>query len=170
MINKRVISILIITMLLFCIGCSSASVETNNVISRGISDNESGSTTSSASIDDKKESISTDVSFISMKFPELGEVKSARYYYIVTSDTRSIGLQSVEFCGLVWIGNNFANEIANNYDDWSECNVKPPEILADGLAYSFVHSEDFDDIFSSSFVGEFYFDRDKGVLYFDGEY
>jgi hypothetical protein len=121
--------------------------------------------------DEDNITIHTDTNFITEQFPELSGVEVARYYYEIIGDhsDRSIGPMPARFAGLIYLEKDALTDISNEYD-WRECDVQPPKILSDGNTYSFFYSEEFDSIFSASFVGSFYFDRERGILFFEGEY
>jgi uncharacterized secreted protein with C-terminal beta-propeller domain len=124
--------------------------------------------------DEDNITIHSDTEFIAEEFPELSGVKVARYYYEAIEDDNSrfdsLGPAPVRFAGLIYLQESAATDIANGYNDWSACNVQLPGVLSDGNTYAFFFSEEFGEIFSASFVGYFYFDKEAGVLFFEGEY
>lgn len=47
------------------------------------------------------------------------DIEEVRYYYNVKSDEREIGLQNIEFCGFIKVGEKFYKKIVRDYE-WKE--------------------------------------------------
>jgi hypothetical protein len=126
----------------------------------------------------KKVEVCTDVSFVQEQFPDIKDIKKVKYYYNVKSNKREIGLQNIEFCGFIWIGEEFCEKILDEYQ-WKETpkskKIMPKEILLEkeDSKFRFLYSYDFshDGKYKShSWGGDFYFDKEHRMLYFECEW
>lgn len=118
--------------------------------------------------DNKEIRLYTDKEFIQSKFPRIKDIKSVKYYYIEDRD-RNIGLVHKKFSGLIEIGNQFAVKI--NKCNWEKSLVPTDPLLLKEGEYNFFTSSGFNSKYTSmSFVGEFYYEKGKNLLYFNGEY
>ena len=125
--------------------------------------------------DKKKIEIDTDVAFVEEQFPEIEDIEEVKYYYNVKSNNREIGLQDIEFCGFIKIGEDFYKKITQEYK-WKETKKSkkkvPKAILMEGddKKYHFSYNYDFsyDGKYKShSWGGDFYLDKGKKMLYFE---
>lgn len=122
--------------------------------------------------------IFTDIEFVQDKFPGIDDIKSVKYYYYYKNGEPSryeIGMYPKVFGGLIEVGDGYAAKIEEGCE-WEACDeeLSDPKLF-DGNSYDFQMSDDFgcDSEYvteTSSFVGEFYYDADKRVVYFTGEY
>lgn len=123
--------------------------------------------------DDRYE-IHTDIEFIQFKFPQIKDIKSVKYYYYKKSGDREIGLEDIEFVGLIQIGDDFLNKIKSEYE-WTKTDVVPKEVLTEGdsTKYNFCYSYEFNTdgkYRTMSSIGDFYLDIGNKMLYFELEY
>jgi hypothetical protein len=124
----------------------------------------------------KKEiEIGTDITFVEEQFPKIEDIEEVRYYYNVKSNEREIGLQDIEFCGFIKIGEDFYEKITQEYD-WKETKKSrkkvPKAILTEGEdeEYHFSYNYDFSydgNYKTNSWGGDFYLDKEKRILYFE---
>lgn len=123
----------------------------------------------------EKSEVCTDVEFVQQQFPNIKDIEEVKYYYKVKSDQREIGLQNIEFCGFIKVGEDFYDKITRDYH-WKETKkakkVEPKAILMKGdhKKYHFLYNYDFSydgKYKSSSWGGDFYLDKTYKVLYFD---
>lgn len=126
----------------------------------------------------KKIEVCTDIEFIKQQFPNIKDIEEVKYYYNVKSEEREIGLQNIEFCGFIKIGQKFYEKIIRDYN-WKETkkskNMIPKTILLEGDSekYNFLYNYDFSydgKYKSNSWVGDFYLDKVHKVLYFECEW
>lgn len=127
----------------------------------------------------KKIEVYTDVEFVQEQFPKIEEIEKVNYYYNVKSSPWEIGLQNIEFCGFIQIGEDFLKKIEEEYK-WKETkNSKkkvPKAIFLKGeydTEYHFLCNSDFSNdgkYISNSWGGYFYLDREKRTLYFECEW
>lgn len=122
--------------------------------------------------------VDTEVAFVEEQFPQLEDIEEVKYYYDVKSGSREIGLQEIEFCGFIKIGEDFYKKITQEYD-WKETkkakNKVPKVILTEGeneeyhfsYNYEFSHDGKYK---SHSWGGHFYLDKEKKTLYFECEW
>ena len=118
----------------------------------------------------------TDIDYVQERFPDLEEIEDVTYYYNLTdSNVRLPGPSNVEFCGFIKIGEDFCEKITQEYS-WKETKkskkLVPKEVLTKGedQVYHFLYNEDFsEDHISASWVGDFYLDPTKRMLYFECE-
>ena len=100
----------------------------------------------------QKSEVQTDVQFIQDKFPNIKDIEEVRYYYKVTSNQREIGLQSIEFCGFIKLGNDFYEKIVQDYD-WKETKkskkIVPKTVLMEGDVF-FARIVDYKSPFTST--------------------
>ncbi len=124
---------------------------------------------------EKKMDIGTDVAFVEEQFPQIENIEEVRYFYNVKSNKREIGLQNIEFCGFIKIGEDFYKKITREYE-WKETKKskkKVPKALfteGDDQRYQFSYNYDFsyDGKYKShSWGGDFYLDKEKRLLYFE---
>lgn len=122
--------------------------------------------------------IYTDKEFIQDKFPDIGNIKSVKYYYYYENGEPSrleIGMYPKRFGGIIEVEGEYAEKIEKECD-WEKCKKKLSDSdLPEVEGYDFWQSDDFDCggeyiTESVSFVGDFYYDRDKQVIYFSGGY
>lgn len=125
--------------------------------------------------DKKQIEIDTDVAFVEEQFPEIEDIEEVKYYYNVKSNNREIGLQDIEFCGFIKIGEDFYEKITQEYE-WKETKKSkkkvPKAILMEGddKEYHFSYNYDFsyDGKYKShSWGGDFYLDKGEKLLYFE---
>lgn len=144
---KRLSFILIIIISVFEIGCSND--KKNN-----------------------EEIVSTDKEFVQSKFPKIEEIQFVKFNYSVIS-VRGVGPNPAKFSGIIKIGDNFIKKILKDYT-WKKCEIQPFNTLfMVNNEYKFYYSDDFREegkYVTHSFVGKYYLDKEKGVIYFDGEY
>lgn len=123
----------------------------------------------------EKNEVHTDIGFVQDKFPNIKDIEAVRYYYKVKSNQREIGLQDVEFCGFIKVGENFCEKISQDYQ-WKETKkskkLVPKTVLMEGdnTKYHFLYNYDFsyDGTYkTSSLGGNFYFDKAHRVLYLE---
>lgn len=122
--------------------------------------------------------IGTDVKFVEEQFPKLEDIEEVRYHYDVKGSDREIGLRNIAFSGLIKIGDAFRQKLEREYS-WRETErskkKKPKSILMkkDQKEYHFLYSGEFEQdgkYISHSWVGDWYLDREEGVLYFECEW
>ena len=120
---------------------------------------------------EKEKVIQTDIEFVQMKFPKIKEIEAAKYYYwVMEDDSRiSVGLIPKEFSGVIHVGKKFADKISKKYK-WKKCKQPVNDVIMQSGEYHFWYSEDFGYEYMDSLIGEFYYDKDKRVIYFDGGY
>lgn len=123
----------------------------------------------------EKNEVGTDIEFVQDQFPNIKDIEEVRYYYIVKSDKREIGLQHIEFCGFIKIGEKFYKKIVSDYN-WKETKkskkIVPKSILMEGdnKKYHFLYNYDFSydgKYKTTSWGGNFYLDKTYKVLYFE---
>lgn len=126
----------------------------------------------------KKIEIGTDVEFVKEQFPKLEDIEEVEYFYNQKSDSREIGLQNIEFCGFIKIGDDFYNKITQEYE-WKETKKAkkkvPKAIFMEGedKGYHFTFNDTFrhdGKYISNSWIGEFFLDKEQKVLYFECEW
>ncbi len=119
--------------------------------------------------------IGTDIAFVEEQFPEIKDIEEVKYYYNVKSNNREIGLQNIEFCGFIKIGEDFYKKITQEYE-WKETKKSkkkiPKAILMEGEheEYHFSYNYDFSydgKYKTDSWGGSFYLDKGKRILYFE---
>lgn len=67
----------------------------------------------------EKSEVCTDVEFVQQQFPNIKDIEEVKYYYKVKSDQREIGLQDIEFCGFIKVGEDFYDKITRDCH-WKE--------------------------------------------------
>lgn len=127
---------------------------------------------------EEKVQIYTDREFIRDKFPYIENIKSVKYYYCYEDGEPSrveIGMYPKRFGGIIEVEGEYAEKIEKECD-WKKCKKQfaDPD-LPETAELDFWKSEDFDCgseyiTETVSFVGDFYYDRDKQVIYFSGGY
>lgn len=119
--------------------------------------------------------IGTDITFVEEQFPKIEDIEEVKYYYNVKSNKREIGLEDIEFCGFIKIGEDFYEKITQEYD-WKETENSrkkvPKAILIEGKneEYHFSYNYDFSydgNYKTHSWGGNFYLDKEKRILYFE---
>lgn len=118
--------------------------------------------------------IQKDIEFVQFRFPQIKDIKSVKYYYLKKSGGREIGLEDIEFVGLIQIGDEFLKKLASEYE-WKETDVKPKKKLTkgDSKKYTFCYSYEFNTdgkYRTMSYTGSFYLDIGNKTLYFELEY
>ncbi len=121
----------------------------------------------------------TDVEFVQEQFPKIENIEKVFYCYNQKSSNREIGLQNIEFCGFIQIGDEFLQKIETEYE-WKETKKSrkkvPKSIFMVGeydKEYHFLYDEEFSNdgkYISNSWGGDFYLDREKQILYFECEW
>ncbi len=127
---------------------------------------------------EKKAEVGTDVAFVQEQFPEIEDIQQVKYCYHDKTKRWEIGLQNIEFCGFIKIGDDFFNKITKEYK-WKETKKSkkkvPNPIFEDELEndYHFTVCDDFwqdGKYISHSWGGEYYLDMEKQILYFECEW
>lgn len=120
--------------------------------------------------------VGTDVEFVKEQFPDIEDIEEVKYYYHVKSNEREIGLQNIEFCGIIKIGEDFLQKIQEEYE-WKSTKksekVIPRSVLEIDKTYEFLYNEEFSNdgkYITHSWGGDFYLDPEEGILYFDCEW
>lgn len=126
--------------------------------------------------DQQEPQVGTDVEFVQEQFPQIKDIEEVKYYYHVKSNEREIGLQNIEFCGIIKIGEDFSQKIQKEYE-WKATKksekVVPKSVLDIDETYHFLFSEGFSNdgkYVTHSWGGDFYLDPEEGILYFDCEW
>ena len=116
-----------------------------------------------------EKTISTNIEFVQEKFPNIKNVESVIFSYLVKDDDRSIGLAPKEFSGIICIGPEFAKSISEKYK-WKKCKQPVDALFFEKGEYHFLYNENFEEKYRNSMIGTFYYDKEKQVIYFTGEY
>ena len=120
----------------------------------------------------EKITIYEDIESVQFKFPLIKDIKSVRYYWLAEpEDVRASGPSYIRFGGIIEVGDDFSKEILKNCK-LVESNIKINTILTKfNHHYDLFYIEDFRGIYTThSFSGDFYFNKENQIIYFDGEY
>lgn len=129
-------------------------------------------------LNDNKIEVYTDVEFVEFQFPKLENIEKVKFYYYEKNSDWEIGLQNIEFCGFIKIGEDFLQKIEEEYE-WKETKKSkkkvPKSVLMEGedKEYHFLYSDKFSNdgkYISHSWVGDFYLDKEEQTLYFECEW